>query len=182
MAGKLPDDFLKDLEELSDDEQTPSGQKAEEAKELQIGLGDQIEEISKLKSDINYQKFLDDITEDLNTIQPADKFINLEKADPIYELVKKGNTYMMEIEHEINILHKEVRDIYQAKFSELESIIYDAIEYTKCIKKIGDEKDLTKVEFSGILSNQTIMNITVAASMNKSNELPPKQFIKLMYY
>jgi hypothetical protein len=50
------------------------------------------------------------------------------------------------------------------------------------VKKIGAEKDLTKIDFGGILNNQTIMNITVAASMNKSNELPPRKFEELMYY
>ena len=74
------------------------------------------------------------------------------------------------------------RDIYLQKFSELESIVYDPIEYTKCVKKIGAEKDLTKVDFSGILTNQTIMNITVAASMNKSNELKGIELDKLLYY
>ena len=48
--------------------------------------------------------------------------------------------------------------------------------------RIGNEKDLTKVDFTGIIPNQTIMNITVAASMNKSNELQTHMLSKLLYY
>jgi U4/U6 small nuclear ribonucleoprotein PRP31 len=182
MAGKLPDDFLKDLEDLSEDEQSP-GDNLEQDILNQSGADQgKIPEVSKLKLDPDYQTHLVNIHNDLNTIQPADKFINLEKGDIIYALVKKSNTYLMEIEAEIQILHKEIRDIYLQKFSELESIVYDPIEYTKCVKKIGAEKDLTKVDFSGILTNQTIMNITVADSMNKSNELKGIELDKLLYY
>ena len=137
MASKLPDSFLKDLDDLSDDEQIPSGSLArnvesnerEEEKE-------QIKEISKLKHDENFKLHLDMIAQDLNTIYPADKFINLEKSDPIYDIIKKSNQYLMEIEDEINILHKEIRDIYLNKFSELESIVYDPIEYTTVFSRI----------------------------------------------
>jgi U4/U6 small nuclear ribonucleoprotein PRP31 len=180
MAGKLPDAFLKDLEELSDDEQAVSPLK--DKGDLPAGDFAQFEEVSKLKTDENYQRHLENIQNDLNTVHPADRFINLGKSDPIYDFIKKSNQYLVEIEEEITILHKEIRDIYMSKFSELESIVYDPIEYAKCVKKIGAEKDLTKVDFQGILPNQTIMNITVAASMNRSNELPPKRLEKLLYY
>ena len=133
MASKLPDSFLKDLDDLSDDEQIPSGafdRNAEGDSNMEEER-EQIKEISKLKHDANFKLHLDMIAQDLNTIHPADKFINLEKSDPIYDLIKKSNQYLMEIEDEINILHKEIRDIYLNKFSELESIVYDPIEYTK---------------------------------------------------
>lgn len=143
MAGKLPDDFLKDLEDLSEDDQAPEDYLEQEVAHNNSGL-DQgfklplslpakglIPEISKLKLDPDYQSHLVNIQNDLNTVHPADKFINLEKGDIIYSLIKKSNTYMMEIESEIQILHKEIRDIYLQKFSELESIVYDPIEYTK---------------------------------------------------
>lgn len=132
MASKLPDSFLKDLEELSDNEQTPSGfQTREDGKEAERLESEQIQEISKLKGDANFQNHLELLAQDLDTIQPADKFINLEKVDPIYDLIKKSNQYLLDIEEEINILHKEIRDIYLNKFSELESIVYDPIEFTK---------------------------------------------------
>ncbi|CAI2368067.1 unnamed protein product [Moneuplotes crassus] len=180
MAGKLTDDFLKDLEDLSDEEQVQG-----DIVQQEVGAGqeeDKIPEISKLKNDKEYSAFLEAIEEDLNTIQPADKFINLEKADPIYALIKKANHYLMEIENEINICFKEIRDIYLNRFSELESIVYDPIQYTKCVKAIGNENDFTKVDFKDILPNQTIMNITVAASVNQSTDLPEKVHEKLMYY
>ena len=130
MAGKLTDDFLKDLEELSDEEQAPE----EISKPAEAGAQieeNKIPEISKLKVSRDYQTHLAAIEKDLGKIQEMDRYLTLEKTDPIYTLVRKSNEYLMEIENEIAILHKEIRDIYQSKFSELETIVYDPIQYTK---------------------------------------------------
>lgn len=131
MANALTDEFLKDLEDLSDDEQTPA------VAQDSIVFGDQsqnieaIPEVSTLKQNSDYVLHMKNIKEELETIQPSDRFINLSPTDPIYTTIKKCNTYLHEIITEIAVLHKEIRDIYIEKFRELESIIYDPIEYTK---------------------------------------------------
>ena len=137
MANQLSDEFLKDLEDLSDDDQAPNDQNQEGLQKYgEEGLGslshsNSIKEISKLKLNSAYQSHLDSIREDLDTIYEADKFINLTPSDPIYVLIKRSILYLNEINDEITLLHKEIRDIYLEKFRELESIVYDPLEYVR---------------------------------------------------
>lgn len=42
-------------------------------------------------------------------------------------------------------VHKYVRDMYARKFSELEQIILNPVDYAKAVKIIGNSNDVSKV-------------------------------------
>jgi U4/U6 small nuclear ribonucleoprotein PRP31 len=60
---------------------------------------------------------------------------NKEKAQ---ELIIQTNDYLKHIDNDILIVHKQLRDAYAIKFSELESIILNPIDYAKAVKVIGN--------------------------------------------
>jgi U4/U6 small nuclear ribonucleoprotein PRP31 len=61
-------------------------------------------------------------------------------------LIRKSNEYLHKIETEIIMLHKFARDMYAARFPDLESIIINPLDYVKCAKAIGNENDLSKID------------------------------------
>lgn len=70
-------------------------------------------------------------------------------------------------------VHKYVRDMYARKFSELEQIILNPVDYAKAVKIIGNITDVGKViEKFGWLPNTTIMSVTVAFSASNGKPLP----------
>ncbi len=53
---------------------------------------------------------------------------------------------MKHIDNDILIVHKQLRDAYAVKFSELESIILNPVDYAKAVKTIGNiTGDITKI-------------------------------------
>ena len=92
----------------------------------------------------------------------------------------------------ITLIHKHIRDLYYKKFPELESIVFNSIDYVKCVQKIQNEtvisiilnyfliywkklKDLNNVDLQSILTNHQIVAINVAGSSAAGNILSPPE-------
>jgi len=74
-------------------------------------------------------------------------------------------------------VHKVVRDIYARKFSELEQIILNPVDYAKAVKVIGQVTDITKViDQLNWLPNTTIMSVSVAFSASSGKPLSDKDW------
>jgi hypothetical protein len=61
------------------------------------------------------------------------------EQDPEYQLIVEANSLTLDITQEIQKLHKFIKEIYKTKFPELESIIYNPVEYAKAVQRIGNE-------------------------------------------
>lgn len=74
-------------------------------------------------------------------------------------------------------VHKLVRDLYARKFSELEQIILNPVDYVKVVKIIGNSNDITGlVDQLSWLPNNTIMSVTVALSASTGKPLSEKDY------
>lgn len=64
------------------------------------------------------------------------------------------------------IIHRFVRDKYQKRFPELESLIVTPQEYIRTVKELGNDLDQVKhnVILQGFLTQATIMIVSVTAS------------------
>lgn len=61
------------------------------------------------------------------------------EQDPEYQLIVEANGLTLDITQEITKLHKFIKELYKVKFPELESIIYNAVDYAKAVQRIGNE-------------------------------------------
>lgn len=61
--------------------------------------------------------------------QIKEKHIGPVDADPEYQLIVEANNLAVEIDNEINVIHKFVRDKYAKRFPELESLVPAPLEY-----------------------------------------------------
>jgi U4/U6 small nuclear ribonucleoprotein PRP31 len=70
----------------------------------------------------------------------------LSQKEVAHQLIIQTNDYLKHIDNDILIVHKQLRDLYAEKFSELESIILNPIDYAKAVKIIGNTVgDISKV-------------------------------------
>jgi U4/U6 small nuclear ribonucleoprotein PRP31 len=76
-----------------------------------------------------------------------------------------------------------LRDAYASRFSELESIILNPVEYAKVVKEIGNIEDITRItDKFNWLSNQTLMSVTVAFSASTGRTLSEKELKEINKY
>lgn len=55
------------------------------------------------------------------------------EADPEYQLIVEANNITVEIDNEINVIHKFTRDHYSKRFPELESLVPTPLEYIRTV-------------------------------------------------
>ena len=57
---------------------------------------------------------------------------------------KQANNLTVEIDNEINVIHKYVRDKYSKRFPELESLVPNALDYIRTVKELGNRVENAK--------------------------------------
>lgn len=99
------------------------------------------------------------------------------EADPEYQLIIEANNVTVEIDNEISVIHKYVRDLYYKRFPELESLVPLAVEYMKTVKELGNDIDQSKNSevLHEILTPATIMVVSVTASTTQGKLLTPEE-------
>lgn len=104
----------------------------------------------------------------------GEKFVD---KDEEYQLIVTSNEMCQEIDDEIGRLHKFVRDIYSAKYKELEEVVMSPIEYARCVRIIGNETDLSHLDaqLQGVVPPSVILTISVTASTTVGKPLPAEQ-------
>ncbi|XP_054154532.1 U4/U6 small nuclear ribonucleoprotein Prp31-like [Oppia nitens] len=95
------------------------------------------------------------------------------ESHPEYKLIVDANNMAVEIDNDITVIHKFVRDKYAKRFPELESLVQSALEYLMTVKELGN--DLYKAKTSEVmqqfLTQATIMVVSVTASTTQGQQL-----------
>lgn len=88
------------------------------------------------------------------------------ETDPEYQLIVEANNTAADIDTEITVIHKFVRDKYQKRFPELDSLVVGPLEYVRTVKELGNDLDQAKNNESlqQFLTQATIMVVSVTAS------------------
>ena len=196
LADELLNDFASD-EEGDDDEQKVSilatveeegDENAGESMDVD-GLDDQV----KIKDDVSniIVRQIDDVKKLARLISnnemdsvlcrierfatmPLDGNVlrgNLED-DPEYQLVVEANAISAELDQEILLVNKFIRDRYKPKFFELETLIRNPLDYAKTVRIIGNAMSIVKLDFTGVLSSASAMVVKTAAMTTKGQPLP----------
>lgn len=138
-----------------------------------------IASMSRLKEEL--LPVLSDI--DNHSSQTSISLDNHVENSPTYRLLVKANNYSVEIDNEIFVIHKVIREIYAKRFDELGSLVPRPIEYAHCVKAIGN--DLTNLaenkSLTGILPKGTLMVITMAAFENRGEQLSSDELARVMH-
>ncbi|NWI10892.1 PRP31 protein, partial [Crypturellus soui] len=103
------------------------------------------------------------------------------EAAPEYRVIVDANNLTVEIENELNIIHKFIRDKYSKRFPELESLVPNALDYIRTVKELGNSLDKCKnnENVQQILTNATIMVVSVTASTTQGQQLSPEELARI---
>lgn len=97
--------------------------------------------------------------------------VNVEK-DPEYQLLVEANSYLVEIDSEILVVHQFVKEHYAKRFKELESLVPAPVEYVKAVMAIGNKlNDINSTSLKGLVPGATFMIITMSAFESQGQDL-----------
>ena len=93
-------------------------------------------------------------------------FQGVVEADEEYQLIVEANNLAVDIDNDVSAIHKYIRDLYAKRFSEMESLVVNPLEYITTVKELGN--DINRAKHSSVLqqtlTQATIMVLSVTAS------------------
>ncbi|KAJ9108149.1 hypothetical protein QFC19_002617 [Naganishia cerealis] len=96
------------------------------------------------------------------------------EENPEYALIVQSNNLSVEVENELLLVHKFIRDHYAIRFPELEQVIGDPWEYISAVKAIGNAEDLTKP--STPLTGRHVLGVSMTASISRGRLLQLREW------
>ncbi|KAJ9495328.1 U4/U6-U5 snRNP complex subunit prp31 [Exophiala xenobiotica] len=103
--------------------------------------------------------------------------------DPEYHLLTQSNSLSTQIDNEIILVHKFIRDHYSARFPELETLVQNPLDYAKTvaiirngplenIKTLAESpKNIVGASLRSVLDGPTLMVVTVEGTTTKGQPL-----------
>lgn len=101
------------------------------------------------------------------------------EEDPEYKLIVQANNLSVEIDNEISVIHKYLRDAYAKRFPELEQLVREPIDYVRTVELLQNELDTGQAALKAILPPATVMVVSVAASTTQGEELSAEELVKV---
>lgn len=179
----LAEELLADLEDAGDFEEDQLYQQDAHIQE--------VEDVMPLELDTKYKSVRaiaklrdsEELAHVMNAIKEKkehgrkDEVAGPVEADPEYRLIVEANNLAVEIDNEINIIHKFTRDNYSKRFPELESLVPGPLDYVSTVKELGNslEKAKNNEMLQQFLTPATIMVVSVTASTTQGQLLSPEE-------
>ncbi|KAJ3102957.1 hypothetical protein HDU97_000196 [Phlyctochytrium planicorne] len=193
----MDEDLLNELDDLGGDEDIMDDDDEEDENGMQVDEEVTIENILQKQSASNdlksvtkllNSKTLKDLVQSITALKdvprPAGRNTGPVEDDPEYKILVSATHYSADIDTEILIVQRFIKDKYAVKFPELEGLIPNAIDYAKTVKAIGNEMDLMKLDMQldlkSMLPPATVMIITVAATTTSGRPLTPEELQVVM--
>ncbi|XP_067402555.1 U4/U6 small nuclear ribonucleoprotein Prp31 isoform X1 [Emydura macquarii macquarii] len=183
----LADELLADLEEAAeeednfvDEEDEPAIEDVQEEMQLDLSV-DSVKSIAKLWDSKMFAEIMLKIEEYISKQSKATEVMGPVEAAPEYRVIVDANNLTVEIENELNIIHKFIRDKYSKRFPELESLVPNALDYIRTVKELGNSLDKCKnnENVQQILTNATIMVVSVTASTTQGQQLTEEELERI---
>ncbi|EIW66328.1 hypothetical protein TREMEDRAFT_35229 [Tremella mesenterica DSM 1558] len=166
-VGYVPEGGARPAEELDQ----------EEVEKTDMAGVEDVGKIAKLMTGNKLKEILSEIEK--YTANPTDMSSTTSiplSENPEYVLVVKANNMSVEVDNEILLVHKFIRDHYAPRFPELEQLIADPWTYIAAVKAIANAEDLTKCILPSTLPPATILSITLTATSTRGRLLTPGEW------
>ncbi|KAG5884660.1 hypothetical protein JTB14_005404 [Gonioctena quinquepunctata] len=182
----LADELLADLEENDHDEfdEEMEAEEEPEEKEEKPNIKDilmeqdttqinSVRELCTLRDSQKLKNIMAQIESYGSKIRRAEDIVGPVEADTEYQLIVEANNLAQDVDSEIMTVHKFVRDKYQKRFPELDSLVVSPLEYVRTVKELGNDLDQAKNNeiLQQFLTQATIMVVSVTASTTQGTLL-----------
>ncbi|ORZ06591.1 Nop domain-containing protein [Lobosporangium transversale] len=163
------DDFDPDMESEEDSALAAMMRDVQTAKNAR--------DIAKLMDSTEMKSILRDIAHYKTESKSKESEVSgMVEDDPEYQLIVKANTITVAIDNEILVVHKFIRDHYEPKFPELETLVANPLDYARTVKRIANQEDITKVELHDILPSATVMVVVVTGTTTEGRPLTESEW------
>lgn len=182
----LADELLADLDEIGERaNDADEGQDEAAVLEAMEGLDDVSQDPNQSIRALARLADSEPLAEMLKSIQhyldhPNDQVLGPIEADPEYQLIVDSNNMLVEVDNEINVVHKYVRDKYSKRFPELESLVHTPLEYIATVKLLQNDLEVTQVDLSEVLAAATIMVVSVTASTTQGQRIEEEELGRIL--
>lgn len=142
--------------------------------EMQVDLKvNSVRDLCRLHGSPKLKQILEDISVYANKPRKASEMIGNLESDPEYQLIVEANNVAVDIDNEVSLINKFVKDKYQKRFPELDSLIHTEMDYIGAVKELGNNLDQAKNNeiLQRILTQATIMIVSVTASTTQGQLL-----------
>ncbi|KAF9469047.1 hypothetical protein BDZ94DRAFT_564435 [Collybia nuda] len=144
---------------------------AEDVQQMELGNIADVAKIAKLEG----SKRMVDILKEIEKYQANPSTVAAmalpAHMNPEYNLIVQANNLSVDVDNEILVVHKFIRDHYAPKFPELEQLVTDPAMFIRSVRALGNNEDLTKVDLAGILPAAVIMSVVVTATTTSGKQL-----------
>ncbi|MGH0155212.1 UNVERIFIED_CONTAM: hypothetical protein FKN15_035024 [Acipenser sinensis] len=150
--------------------------------ETDFSGAESVTSIAKLRHSKGFSDIMEKVGEYVEKQRKSSEVTGPVEADPEYRLIVDANNLTVEIDNELNIIHKFVRDKYSKRFPELESLVPNSLDYIRTVQELGNNLDKCKnnENLQQILTNATIMVVSVTASTTQGTMLAEDELIRLV--
>lgn len=174
---------LRGVTDEIDDEDDEAAHKAK-VERMQLGGVSDVRSVAGLIKTL--QPVLEQITHYQN--QPENErttHIGSIEDNPEYKLLTQSNSLSTQIDSEIVLVHKFIRDHYSTRFPELETLISNPLDYAKTVAILkngplnnikalaGSNDNLVRAPLQSILDGPTLMVVSVEGTQTKGSEMSP---------
>ncbi|KAJ3191803.1 hypothetical protein HK101_007402 [Irineochytrium annulatum] len=183
----MDEDLLNDLDDLVGDDAPDDVERdanegdADAMDEEADGVAAMVAEVNSLSQISKFinSRALRDVLQKINTFGMAPRTAAQNTGpvedDPEYKTVVAATNISVEMDNEILVVHKFIRDKYAPRFPELESLIPNAYDYARTVKLILNETDLMKLDLKSLLPSATVMIVTVTATTTNGRQLTDEE-------
>eukprot|EP00041_Stephanoeca_diplocostata_P009518 m.146749 g.146749 ORF g.146749 m.146749 type:complete len:503 (+) comp17775_c0_seq1:133-1641(+) len=190
----LADELLADLEALDSGDETldvvdeaaegglgnaDDGDAAMEV-DLDDGMHGSISEIAKLSTSEQLTRIISSIDKFTEDRESQPQVMGPIEENPEYKLIVEGNNLTQEIDSELGVIHKFVRDNYAKRFPELEQLVLHPLDYIRTVKVMQNQMDCTHLDLSETIAPATIMVVSVTASTTQGKQLSEEELKRVL--
>ncbi|KAG7097136.1 hypothetical protein E1B28_004514 [Marasmius oreades] len=196
LKRKVVDDLEEDMEDVEDVEDDESNEKqeevgglilpggikpadeldAEDVQQMDLGGIEDVGKIAKLEGSKKMTDILKEIEQYQHNPSTVEAMALPAHMNPEYNLIVQANNLSVDVDNEIMVVHKFIRDHYAPRFPELEQLVTDSSMYIRSVLALGNNEDLTKVDLSGVLPAAIIMSVVVTATTTPGKLLSKEEW------
>ncbi|PAV20798.1 Nop domain-containing [Pyrrhoderma noxium] len=150
---------------------------AEDVKQMELRNVEDVRKIAKLEGSkrmTDILKEIDHYTANPSSVQMMSQPPHL---NPEYNLIVQANNLSVDVDNDILLVHKFIRDHYAPKFPELEQLVTDPSMFIRTVRALGNSEDPTKVDLSGVLPPAVIMSVLVTATTTSGQNLSEGEWL-----
>lgn len=149
---------------------------AEEVQRMELGNVEDVRKIAKLYG----SKRMNDILKEIDKYQAnpstPEQMALPTHSNPEYQVIVQANNLSVDVDNEIMVVHKFIRDHYASKFPELEQLVQDPPMYIRTVRALGNSEDPTKVNLNTILPAAIVMSVMITATTTTGQPLPEAEW------